>query len=614
MTSNIVLSERLIRKAWFLILRHFKENPSYFRDTCKDMGISRSEKKLSEGIEILETSKFELDFNDEVEGIWHKNNDIKISFVTKILHGYEADICAVINNQILDGRVRTNKKILKGGIAQTIFNISATNWQKKTNSNQIVFNKNLGKEVNPKKILSLYEYVKKIIVNYPREYNYLIDEISFLQLELEKELLSKNKWGEFKNGSAGTQNHYKVWSKTNNFPKQLLNTKWLRYERRDSVSIDPNSIMSSRGFSVGCIELIGGSKKFSVRETIVSLDTNNIETTNILDGVCRFESNTNYLFIEMNRIDQEEANKLGVTSIYILNIHRMDIQNQEVIVGYHIFYSLIKHKYLVKTTLLIKFKDELDLLFIPKIINKTDSEYKKIPILIRRFFAERSMNRLTIPSTAISHLEKISDNSGTLQDFLARQGKIYDDIILSGFTGNFNLFYYFKKNHPINDDKKYLSGIRQDRVIIEYDDELCELRGEFLHKEKEVYRGKGFRKNRTIQFLLEQKKSTNPLGEKFFHTSDNNRKSVFFSFPVPHYDDYFFKDEIENNLSFEGVLSGIEDESGLPLSFSALLVRECVEIDLSNPNNLMTAKLLTHFKKLSATYLATDSFFNHFSS
>lgn len=616
MTTKFLLFERFIRKSWFMVLRHIKENPSFYNDSCRELGISYAKETLNLGIEILETEKFELDFQDEKEREWHLDSAVKVKFVAKILHGYEAKICAIINNKILAGRIKhtaqSSKKLLKGGTAQTVFNISATNWEQNSDGAKIRFNKSLEKEVNAKKILELYQYVSSISIYFPTEINEIDNEISFLRKELEKELVNKSSPLELKQSNIGLQNHYKAWSKVNNFPKSLFNTKWLRYERRDSIDPDPNSIVSTRGFSVGCIEFIKGAKKFPVKETNLSLDTNNIETTNILNGICRFESDTNYLFVEMNKTNYEVENNLEHTSIYVLNINKFDFQNQEVIIGYHIFYSLIKLKYLVKTTLLIKYTNEHKFSFTPKILNKTDLEYNNIPIFIRKFFADRSMNRLTTPSAAISHLEKISDNSGTLKDFLSRQGKVFDDTILSSVIGSFDLFYYYKKSHPVNDDIQYLKGIRQDKLIIEYDDELCELKGVFIHKEKEIYKGKGFRKNRTIQFLLEQTNIISASGKRHYYTGDNDRKSVFFSFPVPNYDEFFFKDEIKNNLSFEGVVSGIEDESGLPLSFSALLVREEVKIDLNNPDNIMTTKLLIHFKKLSATYLATESYFGHF--
>ncbi|MEA5259144.1 hypothetical protein VB264_15210 [Arcicella aquatica] len=618
MTTKLIIAERLIRKAWFVVLRHLKEQPAFYKEACKELGISYHDEIFKSGIEILDISNCQLIFNDDIENNWHQNGSIRIDFLAKILHGYEAKICAIINNKVLKGRIKhsvathNSEKLSKGGIAQTVFNIGATNWQQ--NSNQITINESLLKELNPKKILMLYEYVKVISIFYGKKGSELEIEMDFLQKELSKLLSFQNQLFEFKQDIGGAQSHYKVWSNTNNFPQSLFNTKWLRYERRDFANLGPDSIKSTRGFSIGCIEFIGGKKKFPTIETCINLDINNTIIKSTLKGICRFEHNSNYLFIDMNNVNitDDSINNLDLTSLYVLRMNKIDIQNQEIIIGYHIFYSLIKHKYLVKTTLFVKFSDEQALPFTPRIINSSESDYKNIPILIRRFFANRSMNRLTIPSSVISHLEKTTDNSGTLHDFLLRQGKIIDDTILGGIIGNFDLFYYHKKTYPTN-DMKYLDGIRKDKLIIDYDDDLCELRATFIHKNKEIYKGKGFRKNRTIQFLLEQTNSPNNLVKKIYRNGDNDRKVVYFAFPVPSYDEVFFEDEIKNNLSFEGVLSGIDDEKALPLSFSALLVKEDISLDLSNPNDKMTKKLLFHFKKLSATYLATENIFNHFS-
>jgi hypothetical protein len=271
-----------------------------------------------------------------------------------------------------------------------------------------------------------------------------------------------------------------------------------------------------------------------------------------------------------------------------------DAENQSLLIGHYINFSIYFERYITKTVIWRKTDAE----FAPEDLVNADNSFEKIPISIRRFLHNRIQNRLNMPLRPLSNLNNANDKDRSLHGWIEeRISSIYKDKKLRACVDQYYVCYFYgdalnsnkvtesQLSNNINDsiaiDEHISTFMRIDGLAIEYDDDAVAFSATYTHyinktesKQRKsitpnIYKGKVVRKNLTIQVFVEHDKflSSSPRGNS---TTGN---FILLNFKIPQCNEDEATDTFNRYNYFEGIVSGLSDAHNDPLSFRALIIK-----------------------------------------
>ncbi len=310
------------------------------------------------------------------------------------------------------------------------------------------------------------------------------------------------------------------------------------------------------------------------------------------EGLLAYDESINYLVAELKR-QGTETSPASFAYFFIRLPTNAGKVNNELYIGYHVYYSITVKRVIVKTVFIQNFgsntkaedrlpftEDELnEYVFdlnpfskidnpsgkeqsdeIKKDDNKKDERFGRISLLIRRFLAERNLNRLTMPEQEIGMLVG-AENS--LSAWMAYQKRATEDKILEA-VGNYayHVFYYYgpTSTTPL-EAKQLFSSMRRDDLTLTYDNYMLDCNAAFVHRKMDRYIGYAKRQQSTISIIMDSIVSKHK-------TSSADIVHLTFSIPL---DEKLFKEEYKGKDDFEGIISGLNDNGNTPISFVCLV-------------------------------------------
>jgi hypothetical protein len=305
---------------------------------------------------------------------------------------------------------------------------------------------------------------------------------------------------------------------------------WYLYER---IGDDDTYLDGRFGIGVGEIDFHdkGGEPEVTLRSVSRGI-------LREYEGKAFFDHHFQYLYIKASLED-------GHTAFLSLNLSDYLKARQSIMLGHYTYHSLHYHHLLTKAVVIQKKEPGNPAISLGDYYYREPLKYALLNETIRRFLYLRAMNRLGLPRTRVSKLEDLERVLNGLETFRT-------DNIVPNFAGDYYVYY------------KRLDGrIWEDTLRILPNHEKRYYESTYTHKPDllghyaKTYIGRTFANGRIIaahlnQCLLNERDPEDP---------------ILLSFQIP--DDRY---EFDDCQCMTGILSGLQDNDRIPVSYNCLLV------------------------------------------
>lgn len=625
-----------LRKPFYLLLEHFSKEPEKYTKTWKMDDKSVSEKltlgQLSEEAVIARLKnlasyidKFEnvkVDFKksdipfSEFEEKWCQDT-IHIKKIYKIQKNFKVDIGQIIEQVI--GLTPVLKEFPSGDRARILYNLNKLCPKNINSKSEIFLESTIIENVNDDKIKRIYLYIKQVVIPdlfKNKEDNLeVLKEINFIHDAWKKYIENRKvKEGTEKADiSKAISSGKSLWQLTEHHSyllEEFMNSKWLIYERTDSG----NKSNNNRGYSISCLEIFSIIDKVFLPAKVTSKYQNQqgILEDNKFLGLVGLDETSKYIFISLKKDDI----KLPSISFFVLRIDMNSLQDQEILIGYHLYFSAYFNKCITKVVCAQRV-DKKTMSW--QVIHKTPPFEPKdltenitnedVPQVIRRYLANRALNRLSMPEKIISFLY---GRDRTLEKWLNNKiEQAANDLKLQACVGNYSIYYFIGNTSHLDpkyaqlDEDLIYKNLREDLLDVKYDEDLIDYKAHYLHRRglnaKVLHEGFVSRKGNTVELILEYREN------KYAKTTKANY--IFLSFCIPDFDKNIFPLEFaksEYNM-LPGIISGLNDEYSTPISCLAMVVKNSRsnKIDIINDDYKLN---LDDFSKKKIVNFFIDNF------
>lgn len=587
------LPAQYLRKAWFIILGDLRKRKSIYLKILKEdfKKAVYDEKAIEDAIKEFNVvgSSFDekwdefLFFTDEKESPTKKKYAIRYDKGYKIGHRHKHIICRCIalamQRRLKSTDIRLPGKmkypsLIQNQIHRHLSDVADMDKNPKFAKRTV--------PIGESNALSIVTYALQIA----EQRKFSAEEKSVLKnIMLDIEALYKdNEKEQVKqqlNPDRSWERYHEFWSrpKDNVFVGQ--NSFWLQYER-----IDFPEEKRGYGLSVGAVLFENIGKKH-LGCTFLKLNQNeggpHIQV--ITQGLAAVDNNS-WLHVELHN-----KRVASYPTLSKLTIRIGDVDKQELLFGHYNFYAFSRKKYLTKTVIWVKQKNDpnirrsdstidTDYLFqnYVSIYDMQNQEYiDRVPKPIFSFLYSRQLNRLTMPGKSLLFIN--GKNSQSLENWVAEQGsKLPYDPTLEHLIGKYFVIYYFGK--PLNDpklttrkiagvsEKSLIDGLRFDTLDIRVDKLRKRFIGHFRHHSDitQKYSGEVTRKLTGIEVLLDDTGNDPDVSVQ--------KDIILLTFAIPPISyEQKFKKEIEASTHFTGLISGLTDDDFRSVSYKALIIK-----------------------------------------
>ena len=614
---------RFLRKPWFVILENFTDQLEDYKEVLDKYSDTRlPDNAIPVSIHYVEGS--EIEFKDPIEKEWSlegfkpAKTHVKIQYKSfpEINHGFTSLICSLISVRaiISPGEERDYRKSMSDLDDRKVFRMMQDQinsvLRPKKQGNEYVFR---DQTINVKYdfVLKLIDFAEHVLTKKGNKSSGSNDLecLSAIRDLLKSEFSSKPDKAaeEDVQYRKVREEHDKFW-RAGSLCKKFHNTTWLCFQRTDGRK----NQHANYGISISPVEIkYWGKDKVTANMICAYSDADGQVESYEYNGMVTADDNTENLIIELKRVEKDAVP--ASVAYFVMQLGKD--KDQKVVLGYHMYYSLFSQRFITKVVIWEKLDDtkahhrlpvnnhdvtdENILTPYARDINPLDDiqDFKNIPLLIRRFLSDRKLNRLTLPSKTISQLE-LKENS--LKKWIEPKYNKADDQILKACCGKYHLFYYYGERIYENmEEGDILEFIRVDELSISFDENFANFSATYVHERNRgiTYHGKADRKSTTIEVLVEYKG-----GEKYKTTNVN---MILISFSIPNSDEHVFEQEYIRYSSFEGLISGLNDNELTPVAFLALIKKMPPDnkdyggliYNKKDPENAVSGELIDFFKK-----------------
>ena len=589
------VENRYLRKAWQIILRNFIKNPGEYQQYLwEDYGTIFPNGAVH--AEVIERVTTGVDFEDEVERSWraqgidYKGTPVKVGYEDILLLKNSKEVISLaialkgkIHVEKYQGRVHLNENE-KWNVARVCQELNNALGKTTKDNNGLVRTFSQTSVTTKAMAKKLIAFAKKLTQEDPAATKADEKVMEAIEAEFLKEYPeTASIIGDFNFYEGIVKRHHALWNPGDRL-RNFKGSRWLCFQRTDGchssssdygISISPLEIRYERENNKSQYGVFMQSRYHSDQ----SGDTQTYQYTGMVTDVV----STNSLVFELWR-DQKDRSPESVSYIVLTLTSEA---NPDVLIGFHMYYSVYSSRYVTKSVLFQHF-DDSDIKFdlnpeerklpaeqlFPKLshdYNPDDDpkEFKEIPLLIRRFLARRDLNRLTQPSTRISSLE---EGENSLAKWMDSRNGIDAHPILDACQGNYSIYYFYGDQIAEKaDTDEIFQKVRKDRLTISYDENLAAFKALFYHERTRnaTYTGKVGLNMQTIEINVEDN------GDDKYNSTELNM--VFISFTIPAHDKGVFADEFKGKKSLEGLIAGCNDNENTPIALIAMIIKEVDE-------------------------------------
>jgi hypothetical protein len=561
--SNNEIPARLLRRPWYILLKHFKLNPDYFNEKNQ---VSISE--YGAHIELIENPVF----TDDLEKHWLDKgigaDAVKFEYDEPymIKFGWTEKVCTPIGEKTkLYIRRGSDKKIRKGGQVQEILHhfLSVELAVPSDNKRKLVLSKAHVNALFRSARASLAFIYAGEPGRVEREHvilNFLRERISEY---LNKSTISENLPG---SGAPVVQRASTFWLKGIDSAFFETGNTWRCYERIGLDKEDWPQQGPMHGFMINALRFYKGDGGGAYGQMVnTSINAENERVTGFYSGPAVIDgSRTPYLHLQLHN------SQLPFPVYFVLKVD--NAAKQKIMIGHYTSFSEKLRKYITKMVVLEKVitpgqqppganlpADPADAWaklqeLTREITYKTNKNaFEKIPKPIRTFLASRRLNRLSMPAEPINFLAE-------LKKWLDEKHKFIKETKLANLCKEYIVVYCFEDKPEGTRDDFNWNRLRLDTLRIEADESELKYNVQYVHRSGGTtsgYTGRAFIKTGNLELLVFQS------NEEGLAAADRNYGLLNFTIPQP--------EHVDTVPYFTGILSGLGDKPVVPVSYRAMV-------------------------------------------
>lgn len=308
--------------------------------------------------------------------------------------------------------------------------------------------------------------------------------------------------------------------------------RWYLYERIG----DDDTYLDAR-FGIGVGEIVFHRKADRLEVTLISI-SRNIRREYKGEAFC--DDHFQYLYIKASI-------KGGHIAFLSLTLSEFLQARQSIMLGHFTYHSLHYHHLLTKAVVVQKKEAGRRGITPGDYYYQNTTKYALLDQTISRFLYLRAKNRLGLPRTRVNTLEDLEYIVDGLEN-------LRTDIKLSKFAGEYYV-YYKRRDGQLCEDALHISRNHEKR----YCESTYTHKTDALEHNCKTYIGRTFANGRIVAVQLNERLSN----------EGDPEDPILLSFQAP--DDSVKFDDCQ---TMTGMVSGLQDNDRLPVSYNCLLVRQ----------------------------------------